>query len=239
MEQVRLQKFLANAGIASRRKCEELILDGKVFVNGKAVTELGTKIDPNVDKVTYCGKEVKNNEKKVYILLNKPIGYVTTVKDQFDRDTVLNLVKVKERIVPVGRLDMYTSGALILTNDGEFVYKVTHPKHEITKTYTVTVKGIITNEEVEKLRNGVQIDDYITKPAKVKILKKDTEKDISRLEITIHEGKNRQVRKMCEAVNRKVIALHRSKIGDIGVKDLELGKWRFLSQKEVEKILKN
>ncbi len=239
MEQVRLQKFLANAGIASRRKCEELILDGKVFVNGKAVTELGTKIDQNVDKVTYCGKEVKNNEKKVYILLNKPIGYVTTVKDQFDRDTVLNLVKVKERIVPVGRLDMYTSGALILTNDGEFVYKVTHPKHEITKTYTVTVKGIITNEEVEKLRNGVQIDDYITKPAKVKILKKDTEKDISRLEITIHEGKNRQVRKMCEAVNRKVIALHRSKIGDIGVKDLELGKWRFLSQKEVEKILKN
>lgn len=239
MEQVRLQKFLANAGIASRRKCEELILDGKVFVNGKAVTELGTKIDQNVDKVTYCGKEVKNNEKKVYILLNKPIGYVTTVKDQFDRDTVLNLVKVKERIIPVGRLDMYTSGALILTNDGEFVYKVTHPKHEITKTYTVTVKGIITNEEVEKLRNGVQIDDYITKPAKVKILKKDTEKDISRLEITIHEGKNRQVRKMCEAVNRKVIALHRSKIGDIGVKDLELGKWRFLSQKEVEKILKN
>ena len=224
MEQVRLQKFLANAGIASRRKCEELILDGKVFVNGKAVTELGTKIDQNVDKVTYCGKEVKNNEKKVYILLNKPIGYVTTVKDQFDRDTVLNLVKVKERIVPVGRLDMYTSGALILTNDGEFVYKVTHPKHEITKTYTVTVKGIITNEEVEKLRNGVQIDDYITKPAKVKILKKDTEKDISRLEITIHEGKNRQVRKMCEAVNRKVIALHRSKIGDIGVKDLELRK---------------
>ena len=239
MEQVRLQKFLANAGIASRRKCEELILDGKVFVNGKAVTELGTKIDQNVDKVTYCGKEVKNNEKKVYILLNKPIGYVTTVKDQFDRDTVLNLVKVKERVVPVGRLDMYTSGALVLTNDGEFVYKVTHPKHEITKTYTVTVKGIITNEEVEKLRNGVQIDDYITKPAKVKILKKDTEKDISRLEITIHEGKNRQVRKMCEAVNRKVIALHRSKIGDIGVKDLELGKWRFLSQKEVEKILKN
>ena len=239
MEQVRLQKFLANAGIASRRKCEELILDGKVFVNGKAVTELGTKIDPNVDKVTYCGKEVKNNEKKVYILLNKPIGYVTTVKDQFDRDTVLNLVKVKERVVPVGRLDMYTSGALVLTNDGEFVYKVTHPKHEITKTYTVTVKGIITNEEVEKLKNGVQIDDYITKPAKVKILKTDTEKNISRLEITIHEGKNRQVRKMCEAVDRKVIALHRSKIGDIGVKGLQLGKWRFLSQKEVEKILKN
>ena len=167
---------------------------------------------------------------------NKPIGYVTTAKDQFNRDTVLNLVKVRERVVPVGRLDMYTSGALILTNDGDFVYKVTHPKHEITKTYTVTVRGIVNNEEVEKLRNGVVIDDYKTRPARVKILKTDEEKNISRLEITIHEGKNRQVRKMCEAVGRNVVALHRSKIGDIGVKDLQLGTWRFLSEKEVEKL---
>ena len=133
----------------------------------------------------------------------------------------MDLVKVKERIVPVGRLDMYTSGALILTNDGEFVYKVTHPKHEITKTYTVTIHGIITKQEVEQLSNGVKIDDYITKPAKVKILKTDEEKNISRIEITIHEGKNRQVRKMCEAISKKVIALHRSKIGNIGVKDLK------------------
>ena len=200
------------------------------------VTELGTKIDPTVDKVTYCGKLIQNNEKFVYILLNKPIGYVTTAKDQFNRDTVLNLVKVKERIVPVGRLDMYTSGALILTNDGEFVYKVTHPKHEITKTYTVTVKGIIQNEEVEKLKQGVQIEDYTTRPAKVKILKTDLEKDISRLEITIHEGKNRQVRKMCESVGRKVLALHRSKIGNIGVKDLKLGTWRYMKKQEIESL---
>ena len=134
-ESIRLQKFLANSGIASRRKCEELILDGKVSVNDEVVNELGTKVNPAVDKVEFCGKPVQNLDKMVYILLNKPIGYVTTAKDQFDRDSVLDLVKVKERIVPVGRLDMYTSGALILTNDGDFVYKVTHPKHEITKTY--------------------------------------------------------------------------------------------------------
>ena len=237
-ESIRLQKFLANSGVASRRKCEELILDGKVSVNGQIVKELGTKVNPAVDKVEYCGNPVFSSNKFVYILLNKPIGYVTTAKDQFNRDSVLDLVKVKERVVPVGRLDMYTSGALILTNDGDFVYKVTHPKHEITKTYTVTVRGIIENDAVEKLRNGVEIEDYKTRPAKVKILKTDEEKNISRLEITIHEGKNRQVRKMCEAVGSKVVALHRSKIGDIGVKDLKLGTWRYLKDFEVKKILK-
>ena len=235
----RLQKYLAQCGVASRRKCEELILQGRVQVNGVTVTEIGTKINPEKDKIKFDGKDIKQAKKLVYILLNKPIGYVTTADDQFGRDTVLDLVKVKERIVPVGRLDMYTSGALILTNDGDFVYQVTHPKHEIEKTYTVTIKGIVQNSEVEQLRNGIKIDDYITKPARVKILKTDTEKDISRLEITIHEGKNRQVRKMCEAVGRKVLALHRSKIGGIGVKDIELGKWRYLTANEVQQILKN
>ena len=237
MEEVRLQKYLANCGIASRRKAEELIKNGKISVNGRVVTELGTKINPKVDKVLYNGKEVKLEDEHVYILLNKPIGYVTTSKDQFERDTVMDLVKVKERIVPVGRLDMYTSGALILTNDGDFVYQVTHPKHEIEKTYTVTIKGIVTNEEVERLRKGVKIDDYITKEAKVKILKTDEEKNQSRLEITIHEGKNRQVRKMCETIGHKVLALHRSKIAGIGVKDLSLGKWRYLSKEEINKII--
>ena len=233
----RLQKYLAQCGVASRRKCEELILQGRVQVNGVTVTELGTKINPEKDKIKFDGKDIKQSQKLVYILLNKPIGYVTTADDQFGRDTVLDLVKVKERIVPVGRLDMYTSGALILTNDGDFVYQVTHPKHEIEKTYTVTIKGIVQNNEVEQLRSGIKIEDYITKPARVKILKTDNEKDISRLEITIHEGKNRQVRKMCEAVGRKVLALHRSKIGNLGVKDLELGKWRYLDSKEVKGIL--
>ena len=235
----RLQKYLAECGVASRRKCEELILQGKVKVNNQIVTELGVKVNLEKDIVKFEDKEIKPTSKMVYILLNKPIGYVTTADDQFGRDTVLDLVKVKERIVPVGRLDMYTSGALILTNDGDFVYKVTHPKHEIEKTYTVPVKGIIKNEEVELLRKGVKIDDYITKPAKVKILKTDIEKNISRLEIVIHEGKNRQVRKMCESVGRKVLALHRSKIGKIGVKDIELGKWRYLKDREIQELLKN
>ena len=236
MEEIRLQKFLANSGIASRRKCEELILDGKIEVNGKIVTELGTKVSSN-DVIKYNGKIVKPEEEFVYILLNKPIGYVTTVKDQFKRDTVLDLVKVNKRIVPVGRLDMYTSGALILTNDGEFVNKLTHPKNEVDKTYNVTVKGNITKEEVEQLEKGVTIDEnYITKPAKVKILKIDEEKNISRIQITIHEGKNRQVRKMCEAINKKVLALHRSKIGNIDVKDLKVGTWRYLSEKEIENL---
>lgn len=238
MKEIRLQKYLAEAGVASRRKAEELIVQGKINVNGKIVTELGTKVIPNFDKIVYNNQKIRvQNEKNIYILLNKPIGYVTTVKDQFNRDSVLDLVKTNKRLVPVGRLDMYTSGALILTNDGDFVYKVTHPKHEIEKTYTVTIKGIVIKEEVETLKAGVKIDDYITKPARVKILKTDEEKNQSRLEITIHEGKNRQVRRMCEAIGHNVLALHRSKIAGIGVKDIPIGKWRYLNLKEVKKIL--
>ena len=231
MEEIRLQKFMADSGIASRRKCEELILQGKVQVNGKQITELGTKINPEKDVVEFENKIVNNENKKyVYILLNKPIGYVTTSKDQFGRDTVLDLVKVKERIVPVGRLDMYTSGALILTNDGDFVNKVTHPSHEINKTYNVTVKA---------LESGVIIDEnYKTKPAIVKILKIDKEKKISRIQITIHEGKNRQIRKMCKAIDKNVLALHRARIGELTVKNIPLGKWKFLNKQEIEKLIK-
>ena len=236
MEEIRLQKYLAEAGIASRRKCEEYIEQGRVKVNNDIAT-VGLKINPETDIVLFDGERIDKKEELVYILLNKPIGYVTTAKDQFSRDSVLDLVKVKQRIVPVGRLDMYTSGALLLSNDGDFVYKITHPKHEIDKTYTVTLKGIVTAEEVERLRNGVEIEEYITKPAKVKILKTDIEKDISRLEITIHEGKNRQVRKMCEAIDKKVQALHRAKIGKITVKDLKMGTWRYLTLKEKEELL--
>lgn len=239
MENVRLQKYMAECGVASRRKCEEIILSGEVYVNGESVQELGTKINPEKDEVIYKGKKLLVPNNKVYILLNKPIGYVTTASDQFHRDTVLDLVKVKERVVPVGRLDMYTSGALILTNDGEFVNIITHPSHEIEKTYTVTVIGIVTKEEVQKLEEGVVIDgEYTTKPAKVKILRTDTETNRSRLEIKIHEGKNRQVRKMCEAINKKVVALHRTKIGNIQVKDLKIGTWRYLTNKEIENLLK-
>ena len=241
MEEIRLQKYLAEAGITSRRKAEELILQGKVQVNGKIVTELGTKVEPGKDQICYLGKTVKLEDRKVYILLNKPIGYVTTVKDQFGRPTVMDLLQEKGKklefsVVPVGRLDMYTSGALLLSNDGDFVYQLTHPKHEIDKTYQVTLKGKITQTEVEQLRNGVDIGDYITKPAQVRIMKMDEDKDISRVELIIHEGKNRQVRRMCEAIGKKVLALHRSKIGNINVKDLKLGQWRYLRKVEVEKL---
>ena len=236
----RLQKVLANSGVASRRQCEELILQGKVKVNGKVITELGTKVDKDKDIIEYNGKPINGKSKKIYILLNKPIGYVTTVKDQFDRDTVMDLVKVKERVVPVGRLDMYTSGALLLSNDGEFINKMTHPSFEINKTYNATITGKISEEEVKALTDGVEIDDngitYKTKPAIVKILKIDEEKNISRVQITIHEGKNREVRKMIESLGKKVLALHRSKIGDLTVKDIQLGKWKYLTEKDIQKL---
>ena len=230
----RLQKYLANNGIAARRKCEEYIQAGRVKVNGEVVTELGTKTNPDVDIIEFDGNVVKKVKKHVYILLNKPIGYVTTVKDQFDRPTVLDLVKVKEKVLPVGRLDMYTSGALILTNDGEFINKITHPKNEVEKTYTVTVKGIVNTEDVKALEAGVKIEDYISGKAKVKILRTDEEKQISRVQITIHEGKNREVRKMCEAIGKKVLALHRRKIANLDVKNLEIGQWRYLTKKEID-----
>lgn len=204
------------------------------------ITELGFKMDPNTDEVYFQEKLVKPKKEKIYILLNKPIGYVTTMQDQFNRDKVTDLLKgVKTKVLPVGRLDMYTSGALILTNDGDFIYQVTHPKHEIEKTYQVTLKGSVTNGEVERLKNGVEIEDYISGKAKVKILKIDPEKNQTRLEITIHEGKNREVRKMCQAIDKKVLALHRSKIGNIGVKDLKLGTWRYLTKDEVQTLLKS
>lgn len=238
MEEIRLQKFLANAGVCSRRKAEEFIQQGEVSVNGKVITELGFKINCDKDEIKFKGKTVKPVNKHKYIILNKPIGFVTTVKEQFGRPTVMDLIKEKNiSLLPVGRLDMYTSGALILTNDGDFIYKVTHPKNEIEKTYNATVRGIVNNEDVERLKKGVEIEDYVSGKAKVRILKIDEEKNISRLEITIHEGKNREVRKMCQAIGKSVIALHRSKIGNITVKDLKIGEYRELNQKELSQFM--
>lgn len=239
-EEIRLQKYLANSGIASRRKCEEYILQGKIKVDGEIVNKLGTKIIPSKNKIEFENKVLGIvEEEKIYILLNKPIEYVTTAKDQFNRDTVLDLVKTNKRVVPCGRLDMYTSGALILTNDGEFVYKITHPKHEIKKTYNITIKGEITQEELDKLKNGIDIDGYKTKEAELKILKIDKEKNISRIEVIISEGRNRQVRRMFEEIDKKVLALHRSKIGNLNVKDLKVGTWRYLKPDEIKQLLNN
>ena len=237
MQDMRLQKFIASSGVCSRRKAEELILAGKIKVNGEIVTELGKKVDSQKDEVMYENKIIKLSEDYKYVLLNKPVGYVTTVKDQFNRPTVLDLVKdCKVKLLPVGRLDMYTSGALILTNDGDFIYKITHPKNEIEKTYNATVRGIVSEEDIEKLKKGVKIEDYISGKAKVKILKIDKDQNQSRIEITIHEGKNREVRKMCEAIGKNVIALHRSKIEFLTVKNLKIGQWRFLTDNEVKML---
>lgn len=240
MEEKRLQKFLAECGIASRRKCEELILEGKIKVNGIVVKELGTKVIHGKDIITYDGNKVAlNEEKKVYILLNKPVGYVTTVSDERKRPTVMELVKdIKEKIVPVGRLDMYTSGLLLLSNDGDFINKVTHPKHETTKTYIVKVRGIPSEKDLKKINNGVKIEDYITSPAsKVELLLKDKTNNISRILIEIHEGRNRQVRKMCEAVGLSVIALKREGVGNLTCEGVDKGKWRYLTDEEVKDIM--
>ena len=233
----RLQKYLAECGVASRRKCEEIILAGKVKVNGQVVIELGTKVISGKVKVEIDGKEILL-EKKVYILLNKPVGYVTTVSDEKERPTVMELLDgVKEKVVPVGRLDMFTSGLLLLSNDGEFIYKVTHPKHETTKTYIVKTRGVPTEKDLEKLRVGIKIEDYTTSPAKVELLLKDNTNDISRIWIQIHEGRNRQVRKMCEAIGLSVIALKREGVGDLTCEGVERGKWRYLTDEEVKNIM--
>lgn len=238
MEEIRLQKFLASAGVASRRKCEEYIVDGRVKVNGTVVLELGTKINPNTDKVTLDDNDViLQEEKKVYVLLNKPVGYVTTFSDDRGKPTVMELVKdVPERVVPVGRLDMFTSGLLLLSNDGDFIYKVTHPKHETIKTYIVKVRGVPSESDLNKLRNGVKIEDYITSPARVELLLKDNVNNISRILVEIHEGRNRQVRKMCEAIGLSVIALKREGVAGLTCEGVEKGKWRYLTEDEVEKI---
>ena len=239
MEEMRLQKYMAECGVASRRKCEEYIQNGNVKVNGVVETTLGVKINIEKDIVEVFDKVI-GKENKVYILLNKPVGYVTTVSDEKGRSTVMELLKdVKEKVVPVGRLDMYTSGLLLLSNDGEFIYKVTHPKHETTKTYVVKTRGIPTEKDIEKLKTGVVIDGYTTSPAKVEILLKDKKNDISRIWIQIHEGRNRQVRKMCEAVGLSVIALKREGVGNLTCEGLEKGSYRHLTEEEVRDILVN
>ena len=236
----RLQKYLAEAGVASRRKAEELIAQGKVKVNGKVVTEMGMKIDPAKDEVTYLDKKVTTKDTKmVYIMLYKPEGYVTTAKEQFGRPAVMDLIKgVKERIFPVGRLDYDTSGLLLLTNDGDLTYKLTHPKHDVDKTYIAKLYGIPDEGALQKFRRGVVIDGKRTKPAKIQIIDKDKDGRFCTAEIIIHEGRNRQVRKMCEAIKHPVAQLKRVATGDLKLGDLQKGKYRHLTEKEIKYLKK-
>lgn len=230
----RLQKYMASCGVASRRKCEEIILEGKVKVNGILVNELGIKVDPLKDIVEYNGKTIIKEEKKVYIMLNKPEGYISSVKDEKGRETILDIVKVNERIYPIGRLDYDSSGLLLLTNDGEIYNKIIHPRVEIIKKYIAVVKGEVTEKDKAKFEIGIDIGGYITAPAELKVLSYDN--GVSTVEIGIHEGKNRQIRKMCAALNHEVLSLKRISIGEIKLGYLKRGEYRNLNKEEIEYI---
>lgn len=233
----RLQKYLAHAGVASRRTCEELIQQGKVKVNGIVIREMGVKIDPEKDKVEVAGKTVKDEEEKVYLLLNKPKGYVTTLRDPQKRPKVIDLLKdVKVRVYPVGRLDYDTEGLLLLTNDGDITYKLTHPKHEIGKTYLVLVKGVPDQDKLKRFQKGLRLADGLTAPAKVKLLKKQGGNTL--LEIIIYEGRNRQIRRMCETIGHPVLELKRASMGFLQLEGLETGKYRYLTKTEITKLKK-
>ena len=229
---IRINKYIAECGVCSRRKADVLIQNKKVLVNGNIIDTLGTMIDEDKDVVTINKKVIKKKKKLVYIMLNKPKGYVTTSIEQFGRKSVLDLIDIKQRIYPVGRLDMYTEGLLLLTNDGDFANMLMHPKNKIKKTYIVKVKGNVTEDKIQKLRNGVDIGGYITKKAEVTEIK-----DSSLFQIVISEGKNRQVRKMCESVGLQVINLKRVKIGSLELGDLPVGKYRLLNDKDIEEII--
>ena len=236
-EIVRLQKYIAMSGAASRRTAEAMISEGRVSVNGELVTEQGIKVEIGCDKVTVDGKTVELKNKKYYIMLNKPVGYVSTVKDQFDRPTVVDLVKkdIHTRIFPVGRLDYETEGLLLMTNDGDFTYKITHPKYHVDKTYIAMIKGGMKIADMNRLRKGMRVEDYTTSPAQAEIL--DAVDGYTWVKITIHEGKNRQVRKMFETLGYTVAGLQRISIGQVELGNLPLGRWRHLTSHEINCLL--
>ncbi|MGN0182796.1 MAG: pseudouridine synthase [Candidatus Ornithomonoglobus sp.] len=231
---VRLQKYIAMSGTASRRAAEKLIDEGRVSVNGKPVTEQGVKVEIGNDRVEVDGMLIKAVEKKIYIALNKPEGYVTTVKDQFDRPTVMDLVQkeIHTRIFPVGRLDYETEGLLLMTNDGDWANRVTHPRFESSKKYYAVLKGVLTIPELNKIRRGVVIDGKKTSPAECEILEIDM--GMTLVELTIHEGRNRQVRKMFEAVGHEVKKLRRDSVGIVELGNLPEGRFRYLTSSEIE-----
>lgn len=227
---IRLNKYIASSGVCSRRKADELIESGKVKINGIVTTKMGEQVDETKDIVEVANKKISLKEEKIYIMLNKPKGYVTTNSEQFNRPSTKDLIKEKIRVFPIGRLDMNTEGLLILTNDGEFSNRLMHPSNKIEKKYIITLRTSVSDEQIKMLENGVDIGGYVTKPAKIKRLLP------LELEIIISEGKNRQIRKMCEAVGANLKNLKRVQIGNLKLGDLKLGKYRFLSKEEIDNI---
>lgn len=233
----RLQKVIANSGYCSRRKAEELISSGQVYVNGEMITELGTKVEGN-ETIVVEGVTLNKDTRKEYYLLNKPRGYICSLKDDKGRKVVTELINTKERIYPVGRLDYDTTGLLILTNDGEFANILMHPSNEVEKTYLAIIEGIMTTEEIYKLKDGVVIDGIKVTPKRLKIKKKDLEKNKSKVEITIVEGRNHIVKKMFEAVGHPVNKLTRERLAFLDVKGLQSGEYRYLTNDEVKQLMK-
>ena len=234
----RLQKLLASAGVASRRKAEEMIAAGRVSVNGVTVTELGTKADFGKDRIFVDGKPVVHKERKIYVMMNKPKGYLCTVSDTHDRPIVLDLLPDWHvRIYPVGRLDMDTSGLLLLTNDGKFTNAMIHPSHRINKVYRVRVKGTPTEDQIEELKRGLVTEEESFAPAKIRFLAKEGK--YTTWQVVIHEGKKRQVRRMFDAVGHRVEALTRTNFDFLSVDGLKEGEWRFLKKDEVRRLFKD
>ena len=233
----RLQKVIANSGYCSRRKAEELISSGQVYVNGEMVTELGTKVSGN-ETIVVEGVTLSKDTRKEYYLLNKPRGYICSLKDDKGRKVVTELINTKERIYPVGRLDYDTTGVLLLTNDGEFANILMHPSNEVEKTYLAIIEGVMTTEEIYKLKEGVVIDGIKVTPKRLKIKKKDLEKNKSKVEITIVEGRNHIVKKMFEAIGHPVNKLTRERLAFLDVKGLQSGEYRYLTNDEVKQLMK-
>ncbi len=233
-QQMRLQKFLSESGVASRRKAEELIEAGKVKVNGHPA-KVGDKVDPVKDTVTVFGKKVIRASSTRYILLHKPRGYVTTLSDEMGRKCITDLIKdINERVYPIGRLDRDSEGLLLLTNDGDFANLMMHPSHHIPKHYRVTVRPSISQEQIEKMESGLMIDGRMTAPCKVRILEKEDNRVV--LEVILYEGRNRQIRKMCELLELDVARLKRTAMGSVRLGMLPQGKWRDLTPDEIERL---
>ena len=229
---MRLNKYIAAAGVCSRRKADELIANGNVRINGAVMKEMGYDVADS-DTVQVNGRTISAASKKVYVAVNKPLGYITSMDDDRSRATVAELVAdIPERLFPVGRMDYNTTGLLIMTNDGDLTYTLTHPKHEVWKTYIATVSGVISDNRIARLRKGVDIGGFVTSPAKVRVIKQMPRHAV--VEISIHEGKNRQVRKMFAAVGNKVQELERVSIGDIRLGRLMSGHYRKLTREEIE-----